>query len=161
MSSFFQYIFDVTCFWIYLTGLTDDILASEFQHEQATCAASEATYVTSMSDERLERKESCNVEGGLAFHAHADESTIEEDGMEHSSSKEVQVNCTPSGVPVQEKTAEEDPEDVELGNFFLEDEPSNEGLPPEVCNLQRKEKMRAMSSEKNLEKLDGIWRKVG
>ncbi|KAF3452627.1 hypothetical protein FNV43_RR03060 [Rhamnella rubrinervis] len=142
-------------------GLSDDILASEFQHEQATCAASEATYVSSMTHEQSERKEDCNVEGGLAFHSHADESTatIEEDGMEYSSSKEVQVKCTPLDVSIQEKIAEEDAEDVELGNFFLEDETSNEGLPPEVCNLQRKEKMRAVFSEKNLEKLEGIWRK--
>ncbi|XP_015875842.3 DExH-box ATP-dependent RNA helicase DExH7, chloroplastic isoform X1 [Ziziphus jujuba] len=141
-------------------GLSEDILASEFQHEQATCTASEATIFSSTSHELSEAKECSIVEGGLAFGLHAEESTIVEDKMEYSGPKELQVKCTRSGVSVEEKIpAEEDSIDVELGNFFLEDGPSNEGLPPDVYELQRKEKMREMSSEKNLEKLEGIWRK--
>ena len=53
----------------------------------------------------------------------------------------------------------------QFGNFFLEDGPSGEVLPPEVLppevlELQKRERMREISSEKNLAKLGGIWKKV-
>lgn len=162
MSRFYQFIFSFTSFLYYLAGLSDDILASEFQHEQAACAASEATNVSSTSHGNFEGKESSNIEDCMVFGLHAEETTVEEDKMGYSGPKELQVKCTPSVVSVEEKipAEEEDSVDVELGSFFLEDGLSDEGLPHDVYKLQRKEKMREISSEKNLEKLEGIWRKV-
>ncbi|XP_047333624.1 DExH-box ATP-dependent RNA helicase DExH7, chloroplastic [Impatiens glandulifera] len=54
---------------------------------------------------------------------------------------------------------DEDIEDVELGDFFLEDFVTSETLPPTVVNLQKKEQIRKLSDGKNLEKLGGIWKK--
>ncbi|KAL2254311.1 UNVERIFIED_CONTAM: DExH-box ATP-dependent RNA helicase DExH7, chloroplastic, partial [Sesamum indicum] len=49
--------------------------------------------------------------------------------------------------------------DVELGEFFLEDSVPDQVLPPEILDLQKKEKMKELSSGKNLEKMEGIWKK--
>ena len=81
--------------------------------------------------------------------------------MELQSSKEFPVKSNSSDVTVQEtNVGEEESEDVEIGNFFSEDSPLNEGLSPEIHKLQKKEKLREMLSENNLEKLSGIWKKV-
>lgn len=92
---------------------------------------------------------------------HADEITVDRIDEEHCSSIHFPVNSTLSSELAQGKIiAEEESIDVEIGNFFLEDGPSGEVLPPEVLELQKRERMREISSEKNLEKLDGIWKKV-
>lgn len=44
--------------------------------------------------------------------------------------------------------------------MFSEDVPPSEASPHELLELQKKEKMRELRSEKNLEKLEGIWKKV-
>ncbi|KAM1735057.1 hypothetical protein ACFX11_020446 [Malus domestica] len=124
-------------------GLSDDILASEFAKEQGS-APSEDTYDSP-----------CKQCEGV----YADDLIVDESNTEHSGSIHSPVNSTPS-VPVQGKiVAEEESTDVEIGNFFLEDGPSADVPPPEILELQKKERMREMSSEKNLEKLDGIWKK--
>lgn len=51
-------------------------------------------------------------------------------------------------------------DDAELGDFFLEDSPSDQVLPPEVLEIQKEEIMRELCNEKNLAKLEGIWKKV-
>lgn len=56
---------------------------------------------------------------------------------------------------------EDESGDVELGNFLFEDALPNEVIPSEVVKLQKKEKLKELSSGKNLEKLEGIWKKVG
>ncbi|KAL6297594.1 hypothetical protein ACE6H2_005736 [Prunus campanulata] len=122
-------------------GLSDDILASEFGKDTAF----EDTYTNPY-------KHSEEV--------HADEITVDGIDVERCSSIHFPVNSTLSSEPAQGKIiAEEETIDVEIGNFFLEDGPSGEVLPPEVLELQKRERMREISSEKNLEKLDGIWKK--
>ncbi|KAI3755191.1 hypothetical protein L1987_54986 [Smallanthus sonchifolius] len=65
-----------------------------------------------------------------------------------------------SSVPCQDgSVADEDSGDIELGDTFLEDSSSGQVLPPEIVELQKKEKMKELTSEKNLEKLEGIWKK--
>lgn len=130
-------------------------MASDFENEQASYAASGATNVSS------EGKTLGDVGCGSAFVSHVDESIVDGNDMELCVSKESSVKATLSDEPVQEKflTEEESP-DVELGNFFSEDGPLNEGLSLEAHKLQQKIKMREMLSDKNLEKLVGIWKKV-
>lgn len=63
-------------------------------------------------------------------------------------------------VSIPEKTESEgESEDVELGSFLFEEASAAE-LPAEVLERQKKEKLRELLSEKNLEKLEGIWKKV-
>lgn len=119
-------------------------MASEFAKEQGS-APSEYAYASP-----------CKQSEGV----YADDLIVDESDTEHSGSIYSPVNSTPI-VPVQGKiVAEEESTDVEIGNFFLEDGPSADVPPPEILELQKKERMREMSSEKNLEKLDGIWKKV-
>lgn len=130
-------------------GLSDDILASEFEQEQSIERAYSAYEDTDTSSKPCKHSE------GL----HADELTVDGNDMEHCSSIQLPINST-QDLPVQEKiVAEEETTDIEIGNFFLEDGPSNEFLTPAILELQKKEKLRDMLSEKNLEKLDGIWKK--
>ncbi|KAJ0011209.1 hypothetical protein Pint_32998 [Pistacia integerrima] len=86
------------------------------------------------------------------FVEHTDESIV-------GGNKEFPLKPIPSGVSVQEKAEDNESGDVELGGFFSEDAPSSEALPTEIMKLQKKEKMRMLCSDKNIEKLDGIWKK--
>lgn len=134
-------------------------MASEFENEQDSGSASGNMISSSTAFEHSEVEHLCNVEGGLAFVVEADESTVDGNDMDCCSSNEFPIKSSPSS-PIQEKrAAKEESEDVELGGFFSEDAPSNDGLPPEVLKLQKQEKMK-LYNEKNLEKLDGIWKKV-
>lgn len=75
-------------------------------------------------------------------------------------SEAVSTQGISSSVPSQEGTvADEDPGDIELGDMFLEDSSSGQVLHPDILELQKKEKMKELTSEKNLEKLEGIWKK--
>lgn len=69
------------------------------------------------------------------------------------------VDCAESAVNEKESQSEEAVGDVELGGFFIEDAPSTEALPPEVLQLQHKQKLKELTNAKNLEKLEGFWKK--
>ncbi|XP_020965227.1 DExH-box ATP-dependent RNA helicase DExH7, chloroplastic [Arachis ipaensis] len=62
-------------------------------------------------------------------------------------------------VHIEENSVEGEAEEVELGGFFSEDVSSNEILPPDVLRLQKEEKFKRLLESKNLENLDGIWKK--
>ncbi|KAK9286820.1 hypothetical protein L1049_015225 [Liquidambar formosana] len=141
-------------------GLSDDILASEFEFERASSCTSDDTFCNSMPYKQPETITSSNVVGGVASIVHAVQSTVDGNITEHCNSKDFLIKPIPLSVPVQEKIVlEEEQGDVELGNFFLEDAPASEVLPPEISKLQKKEKMRELSSGKNIDKIDGIWKK--
>lgn len=95
------------------------------------------------------------------------DSSVEQMGPEDNEivtekfSEAVATQGISSSVPSQEGTvADEDPGDIELGDMFLEDSSSSQVLHPDIVELQKKEKMKELTSEKNLEKLEGIWKKV-
>ncbi|KAF2319938.1 hypothetical protein GH714_020738 [Hevea brasiliensis] len=141
-------------------GLSDEILAQEFSHERGSGSGSEGVFAVSMPHEQLRAKTSSNTEGGSTFVVSSKELPVNALEMESSSSREFPDKPVPSCEPAQGTTVIEDEAgDMELGDFFFEDAASNEALPPEVLELQKKEKMRELSSGKNLEKLDGIWKK--
>ncbi|CAN0878558.1 DExH-box ATP-dependent RNA helicase DExH7, chloroplastic [Linum grandiflorum] len=50
-------------------------------------------------------------------------------------------------------------EEEDLGGFFSEDSTPKELMAAEVLELQKNERMKELCSGKNLEKLDGIWKK--
>ncbi|KAL4654864.1 hypothetical protein ACB092_01G411400 [Castanea dentata] len=140
-------------------GLSDNIMALEVEHEQAAVCTSGDTITSSMPYSYSEITTLCNVEDGLPFVVGANESTFGGNDVDFCGSKEKSIKSSPSS-PIQEKPpTEEESDDVELGGFFSEDATSNDVLPPEVLKLQKQEKMRKLYNEKNLEKLDGIWKK--
>ena len=135
-------------------------MALEVEHERAAVFTSGDSITSSMPYSYSEITTLCNVEDGLPFVVGADESTFDGNDVDFCGSKENSIKSSPSS-PIQEKpAAEEESDDVELGGFFSEDVTSNDVLPPEVLKLQKQEKMRKLYNEKNLEKLDGIWKKV-
>ncbi|XWS55304.1 hypothetical protein CRYUN_Cryun10bG0163800 [Craigia yunnanensis] len=140
-------------------GLSDDILESDFLHERASACVSEGTFTSSMPEEQSEvislGDEEVNSAASAMFLGEASGT-----GNDTESSKEFSTKSIPSLLPAQEKGVSENmSEDVEIGDFFLEDSSINDALLPEVLKLQKKEKMKELYSEKNLEKLDGIWKK--
>lgn len=83
------------------------------------------------------------------------ESKVNGEVSEGFASMDLSLEVNPSSFPVLASV--EEPGDVELGNFFSEDASSGDVLPPQDVNLQKKQKM---SCGKNLDKLEGIWKKV-
>ncbi|KAJ0020057.1 hypothetical protein Pint_31398 [Pistacia integerrima] len=133
-------------------GLSDNALASDFVLERASAYASADTVSRSMPYDDPEVVTSDEIYGGSDFVEHTDKSIV-------GGNKEFPLKPIPSGVSVQEKAEDNESGDVELGGFFSEDAPSSEALPTEIMKLQKKEKMRMLCSDKNIEKLDGIWKK--
>ncbi|GFY88556.1 RNA helicase family protein [Actinidia rufa] len=136
-------------------GLSDDILASG-QESSSFCAYEDVSY-SSMPSQQTEPVALWNEKCDTASVLHAVESKLNVEVEGGCTSTDVSSEQNFVTVPVQ--ALEEGPGDVELGNFFLEDASSSDIIPPEVVNLQKKEKVRELSSEKNLEKLEGIWKK--
>ncbi|PPR98710.1 hypothetical protein GOBAR_AA21966 [Gossypium barbadense] len=140
-------------------GLSDAVLASDLLHERASASVSEGTVTSSMPEEPPEmislgdaewNSAACVITSGVATGSVNDTET----------SKELSTKYIPSLLPTQEKGHSENmSEDLEIGDFFLEDSSINDALASEVLKLQKQEKMKELYSEKNLEKLDGIWKK--
>lgn len=128
------------------TGLSDDLLSSVY--ETTNNEVSELTGDL-QSHEHLHSNNPCDTE----------------DVVELRVVQSVDQSCSPKGLSEDslshDKGALEDESgDVELGNFLFEDSSPNEVIPSEVVKLQKKERIRELSSGKNLEKLEGIWKKV-
>ncbi|XP_059313551.1 DExH-box ATP-dependent RNA helicase DExH7, chloroplastic isoform X2 [Lycium ferocissimum] len=137
-------------------GLSADILESA--HESASNHA-----VLDMSPEKLDVDDvtlhnfrTSNIYEQANIHEH--EIEIDEKVAVNSSSNEFTEN-TPPSVPIDDEVASGGaPEDVELGDFLFEED-SSADVSSTILELQKKEKMRELCSQKNLEKLEGIWKK--
>ncbi|XP_074328241.1 DExH-box ATP-dependent RNA helicase DExH7, chloroplastic isoform X2 [Apium graveolens] len=126
-------------------GLSDDLLSSVYEttyHQESEHTSDLPTY------EHLHDNNPCNAEDVAESSAvqSVDKSNISkvfsEDSLSHGKG-----------------ALEDESGDVELGNFLFEDASSNDVIPSEVVKLQKKEKLKELSSGKNLEKLEGIWKK--
>lgn len=135
-------------------------MASEFEYERASTCESQDTNSSSTPYRQPDALPICDVKNDVASVVKT-ESTDDKDATERCSSNDVLSKSIPSIAPLKEKIfLDEEPGDVELGNFFLEDAPGSEVSPPEILIQQKKDKMREISSGKNFEILDGIWKKV-
>ncbi|GAB4848110.1 hypothetical protein Ancab_002774 [Ancistrocladus abbreviatus] len=133
-------------------GLSRDILAFNMGNGGAPGFSSKNVTCSNMASEYPLSSTSFHHEGDLTS-----ESRVDGNLMQHCSNEEISIESL--DIPVKEKAdLDEESRDVEIGNFFLEDDPSNEVLPPELLKLQKKEKAKGLSIE-NLEKLEGIWKK--
>lgn len=132
------------------------MLESEFQREHAFEDATEKEITSPMPDNVHESVNADDVSSQPL-----DDPTLGANSVESCGSEEIQPKTLPSSSPGQELVASDDSsEDVELGDIFSEDVPPSEASPHELLELQKKEKMRELRSEKNLGKLEGIWKKV-
>ncbi|KAL0384606.1 UNVERIFIED_CONTAM: DExH-box ATP-dependent RNA helicase DExH7, chloroplastic [Sesamum radiatum] len=101
---------------------------------------------------------SCDMEGETALSGFSVE--VDQKRVDSSDSHEYSTDTGSTSIPAQNGDAlEKESGDVELGDFFLEDSVTDQVLPPEILDLQKKEKMKELSSGKNLEKMEGIWKK--
>ncbi|KAL7205791.1 hypothetical protein ACSBR2_018665 [Camellia fascicularis] len=133
-------------------GLSDEILASG--HDSSSFSASDDAFHSFIPSKHPETVALCNEEGDMASVLPAVESKVNGKGL---TLVDLSPEQSPVSVPLQ--ALEEESGDVELGSFFLEDVSPGDVLPPEVVEIQKKEKMRELASGKNLEKLEGIWKK--
>ncbi|CAL5379859.1 unnamed protein product [Camellia sinensis] len=133
-------------------GLSDEILASG--HDSSSFSASDDAFHSFIPSKHPETVALCNEEGDMASVLPAVESKVNGKGLTL-----LDLSPEQSPVSVPAPALEEESGDVELGSFFLEDVLPGDVLPPEVVELQKKEKMRELASGKNLEKLEGIWKK--
>ncbi|XP_017226495.1 DExH-box ATP-dependent RNA helicase DExH7, chloroplastic isoform X2 [Daucus carota subsp. sativus] len=125
-------------------GLSDDLLSSVY----------ETTY--NHGSEQTSDLPPCE-------HLNDNNPSNAEDVVE-SKVENVDESCSPKdiseeSVSTDKGAVEDESGDIELGNLLFEDSLPNEVIPSEVMKLQKKEKIRELSSGKNLEKLEGIWKK--
>ncbi|XP_047960360.1 DExH-box ATP-dependent RNA helicase DExH7, chloroplastic isoform X2 [Salvia hispanica] len=85
---------------------------------------------------------------------------LEQTGLDSSDLHEHSSESAPVSISMQNGDAsDEKPDDVELGDLFSEDISLDQVLPREVLEEQKRERMRELCSEKNLGKMEGIWKK--
>ncbi|XP_023643306.1 DExH-box ATP-dependent RNA helicase DExH7, chloroplastic isoform X2 [Capsella rubella] len=133
-------------------GISEAMLESEFQREYAF---EEQELTCPMSDNLHE-----SVDADDVSVQPLDNLTLDANPAGSCESEEIQTKVLPSSSSGQDLVAlDEDSEDVELGGTFFEEIPPSEISPHELLELQKEEKMRELRSEKNLGKLDGIWKK--
>lgn len=138
-------------------------MAQDYERERASGLPSEDCSTVSMFCEssKVVTSPDPDAEHTSVFDFHADESLYDRNLVEISNSKEHPIKPISSSVVTEEKVVpEDDSGDLELGGFFTDDAVSNDALSPQIVELQKKEKLREFCSAKNLEKLEGIWKKV-
>ncbi|KAL2339337.1 hypothetical protein Fmac_013783 [Flemingia macrophylla] len=134
-------------------GLSDDNLALEHEHEISSKFKSERASMGHEPVDCFKEKTPCDTEGLVSDKTSVDGSDVERHTMvEHLGKPGSPV------VQVEKDSVQGDVGDIELGGFFLEDVPSSEILPPDILKVQNQEKIKRLY-EKNLDKLDGIWKK--
>lgn len=122
-------------------------MAIEYEQISSDSTSERASIVHEPSIE----KTPCDAEGSSVIILPSDGAAIVESDVENNSVNRVHA---------EKDSAQGEAGDIELGGFFLEDVPSNEILPPDILKAQRLEKIKSLSEKKNLDKLDGIWKKA-
>ncbi|KAK4491260.1 hypothetical protein RD792_001996 [Penstemon davidsonii] len=97
----------------------------------------------------------CSIEGDTEFEIEVDQKRVDNSGSHGYSTDNVSAS-----VSAQVRDAkEEESGDLDIGDFFMEDGTSEQVLPGAILELQKKEKIKELCSGKNLEKMEGIWKK--
>lgn len=132
------------------------MLESEFLREQAF---EDATEKEVKPPKRDDVHESVNADA-LSIQL-LDDMNLDANPVGSRSSEKIQPKALPLSSPGQELAISHDIfDDMELGDLFSEDVPPYEPSPHELLGRQKKEIMRELRDEKNLGKLEGIWKKV-
>ena len=144
----------IVSFDCHLSGLSDDSLSLEHGHEISSNFKSERASTGHEPVDCFKEKTPCDTEG-LA----SDKTAVDGSDLESHSMVEHLVKSGSPVVLAEKNSAQGEVGDVELGGLFLEDDSSSEMLPPDIVKVHKQEKIRRLS-EKNLDKLEGIWKKV-
>lgn len=143
----------------YFSGLSVDILESGYVSSSHGVAEDKGQEYVPSGNSGGNAANKCDVVDETAsteFRVQLDEMGLDSsDSHEHSSGTAPVSIDMKSGDALDEKS-----DDVELGNFFLEDSSLDQVLPRAVLEEQKRQIMRELCSEKNLEKMEGIWKKV-
>ncbi|KAI3497504.1 hypothetical protein L1887_40163 [Cichorium endivia] len=126
-------------------GISVDTLAAEFESRYRVIE--ESKNLDTVITEKDGDTRSCIEQTDLKDH----ENVCSED----VSTKGISVNVPNNDAAVSDNESG----DIELGDMFLEDSSSAQVLDPGIVEMQKKEKLKELTSEKNLEKLEGIWKK--
>ncbi|VVA94126.1 unnamed protein product [Arabis nemorensis] len=138
-------------------GLSEAMLESEFQREHAFEDAIEKELTSPIPDGIHE-----SVNADAVCIQPLDDMPVDANPAGSCGSEEIQPKTLPSSSLGQELAASDSDDSsvgVELGDMFVENFPPSEASPHELLELQKKEKLRELRSEKNLGKLEGIWKK--
>jgi len=134
--------------------LSDDNLSLEHDHEISCNFKSERASTGHDPVDCFKEKTPRDTEG-LA----SDKTAVDGSDLESHSMVDHLVKSGSPVIGVEKNSAQGEVGDVELGGFFLEDDSFSEILPPDILKVQKQENIRRLS-EKNLDKLEGIWKKV-
>ncbi|XP_061363539.1 DExH-box ATP-dependent RNA helicase DExH7, chloroplastic isoform X2 [Gastrolobium bilobum] len=140
-------------------GLSDDNLALQHEHEIGSKFASEKASTGHEPFDCFEEKAPCDAEGYSVIVSPSDGTPFDGSDVEHHSMEENLANSSSPVVCVEKDSAQGEAVDIELGGFFMDDVLSSEILPLDVLKIQKQEKIKRLSEKKNLDKLDGIWKK--
>lgn len=131
------------------SGLSADILESGYVRSSNNASKEMDSDPVPPDDLVGDTVSKCNMEGDTTptkFRIEVDQKGV------------VNTEFSASGLQ-NEDALESEPDDVELGDFFL-DSTSDQVVHPAVLEAKKNEKIKELCSEKNLEKLEGIWKKV-
>ncbi|CAN1828931.1 DExH-box ATP-dependent RNA helicase DExH7, chloroplastic [Linum perenne] len=140
-------------------GLSVDFLSQEFAHQYQSDSLSmpEGSYTPAV--EQLQATPVDSEDSFLPIWS-AEESSACEDNIVCSSHTEASSKpLSSNALDTKKDDLGNESEEVDIGDFFLEDSTSKELMAAEVLELQKNEKMKELCSGKNVEKLDGIWKK--
>ncbi|KAL6515211.1 hypothetical protein OROHE_018843 [Orobanche hederae] len=140
-------------------GLSVDILESGYVSSSCRASNDVASNPVPSDNSDGDMVNVCSIEGDTS----STEFVVEVDGNKvcSSGSHDSSTDTASLSIPVQNGDAlEMESVDVELGDFFVEDDvTSNQNLPPEILELQKKDKIKELHSGKNIEKMEGVWKK--
>lgn len=140
--------------------MSDEALAAQHELEIASKSTSEGKCSGSEPVDCVKEDAQCDPGGYSTVTLPSDEITFDKNDARQHDVKENPANSDMSSAQaVRKDSVEEEADDVELGGFFLEDAPSNEMLSSDILEMQKQEQIIKLC-EKNLEKLDGIWKMV-
>ena len=152
-------VFFSACNVDYWSGLSADVLASDY--ERSSTASLKDSCSVSTPDENINAEDATSYIMERGTELAQSELEVDQNLVNGNSSIEFFSEGNLSSCPVKDEDAlEGESEDVELGNFLFEDAPAGDVFPDEVVDLQKKERLRELYSEKTFEKLEGIWTKV-
>ncbi|GFQ01628.1 ATP-dependent RNA helicase dhx29 [Phtheirospermum japonicum] len=139
-------------------GLSIDILESGYVSSSRRASDDVASDPVPSDNPDGDMVNVCRIEDDTActeFRVEVDEKEVSSSGSHDNSTDTASLS-----IPIQNGDAlESESGDVELGDFFLEDGGTSNQISPEILELQKKEKMKELCSEKNIEKMEGVWKK--
>ncbi|KAG6396375.1 hypothetical protein SASPL_142523 [Salvia splendens] len=139
-------------------GLSVDILESGYVCSSHSVAEDKGPEYVPLGDSGGNAANKCDVVDETACTEFGVQ--LEQTGLDSSDLHAHSSDNAPVSISMQNGDAlDEKPDDVELGDFFSEDISLDQVLPREVLEEQKRERMRELCSEKNLEKMEGIWKK--